>query len=105
MREESRQTLKRMVDARGRELRAIPFERLLRLDAVPENVEINGRLGRITIIVEPCSENRVRIVIQGFLDWRLLGVVIFATVALDGFYKRSDNSVWPMPDEEFYGYD
>jgi hypothetical protein len=44
-------------------------------------------------------------VIQGFLDWRLLGVVIFATVALDGFYKRSDNSVWPMPDEEFYGYD
>ena len=94
-----------MVDARGRELRAIPYERLLSLAAVSENVEINGRPGQINVIVEPYSENRVRIVIQGFLDWRLLGVTIFATVALDGFYKRSDNSVSPMPDEEFYGYD
>ena len=94
-----------LVDARGRQLRAHTYEHLLVLDLPQEEVQINGRRGRISVIVEPCPGDRVRIIVQGFLDWSLLGVVVFSDVALDNFYKLRDNSVAPVPDEEFYGYD
>lgn len=104
-REKGGRALKKLVDARGHELRALPYERLLAMEHPREGVDINGRRGTIAVIVEPCSGDRVRIVVQGFLDWSLLGVVVFSQVALDGFYKHRDNSVAPMEDKEFYGYD
>jgi hypothetical protein len=104
-REKSGRALEKLVDARGHELRSHTYERLLVLEAPRERVEINGRRGTIAVIVEPCSDDRIRIVVQGFLAWSLLGVVVFSQVALDGFYKHRDNSVTPMKDKEFYDYD
>src|SRR5262245_13797386 len=44
-------------------------------------------------------DGSLRIVVQGFLASRPGRHVV-----LDGFYKRPDGSVDPMPDEEFYEF-
>jgi hypothetical protein len=56
----------------------------------------------LSVIVEPCEDGRLRIVVQGFLAGLWLG---FKDVALDGFYKHPDGSITEMRDADFYGYD
>ena len=95
----------RLVDARGAALRALPHEELLAAAYQPtEHVEIRGRGARIGIIVEPRPDGSLRVVVQGFMPvCRLLPGI--ASVALDGFYKRPDGTVEPMPRDEFCEFD
>jgi hypothetical protein len=59
--------------------------------------------GSISVIVEHCKEERVKVVVQGFLDGSWFAML--KHVALDGFYKCRDGSVVEMRGEEFYRYD
>jgi hypothetical protein len=90
-----------IVDERGQRLRKLPFEELNRFGDKPnEHLTVESRPATIGIIVQPLSGG-IRVVVQGFMKAKLLG----SHVALDGFYKYSDETVAPMPDEEFCEFD
>lgn len=94
----------RIVDARGASLRTLPFEELeSKADAPTEVLEVDGRHAVIHTIVEPVTEDSVRIVLQGHMPSRFF--LRMSWVALDGFYKSRDGAVTAMRDEEFYEYD
>jgi hypothetical protein len=88
-----------IVNRRGQELRALPYEQLLRLDEPTSNLVVEGKKATIALIVEPLTDE-VRVVIQGFVE-----AFIGEHVALDGFYKSASGEVRPMHDKEFYAYD
>jgi hypothetical protein len=91
-----------IVDERGQQLRKLPFEELKRFGDKPaEHLTVESRPATIGIIVQPLPSGGIRVVVQGFMKARLLG----SNVALDGFYKYSDETVAPMPDEEFCEFD
>ncbi|HXM21174.1 MAG TPA: hypothetical protein VN948_07920 [Terriglobales bacterium] len=91
-----------IVNERGQRLRKFPFEELKRLGDRPiEHLTVESRPATIGIIVQPLPSGGIRVVVQGFMKAKLLG----QNVALDGFYKYSDETVAPMPDEEFYQFD
>jgi hypothetical protein len=91
-----------IVNEHGQRLRHIPFEELRRLGDTPiEHLTVESRPATIGIIVQPLPSGGIRVVVQGFMKARLLG----QNVALDGFYKYSNESVAPMPAEEFYRFD
>jgi hypothetical protein len=91
-----------IVDARGGALRSLNRDQLLELgQGEPEKFTIGKRGATITIIVERATEDRLRVVIQGFMDHRFL---LGQSVALDGFYKHADGSVSPMAEHEFYPF-
>jgi hypothetical protein len=95
---------RRLVNARGAELRLLSRDKLLAVRAQPvDDVRILGRAATLGVIVEEWPDGSLRVVVQGFMPCRLLPFV--RDVALDGFYKRPDGSVEPMPDEEFRGFD
>ena len=92
-----------MVKERGSHLRTKSFEDLRQLGHEPtENIAINSRPATISIIVQPCEDGSVRVVIQGFIKSRFLP---WKDVAIDGFYKHPDGTVTQMSSEEFYDYD
>jgi hypothetical protein len=97
------QVFRQMAVDRGRQLRALPFLILSKMAGEPsEEVILGTRKGTLSVIVEPCEDGRLRIVVQGFLAGLWLG---FKDVALDGFYKHPDGSITEMRDADFYGYD
>jgi|WetSurMetagenome_2_1015567.scaffolds.fasta_scaffold16091_4 hypothetical protein len=76
-----------VVFQKGRELRNLSYDTLLKLADTPtERVEFDGRHGTINLIIETCSDEKLRVVIQGFLNWRLISSV--KSVGIDGFYKH-----------------
>jgi len=90
-----------IVNERGERLRKLPFEELKRLNESPiEHLMVKSRPATIGIIVQPLPGGGVRVVVQGFMKAKLFG----QNVALDGFYKYSDETVAPMPSEEFYQF-
>jgi hypothetical protein len=96
------QVFRQMAMDRGRQLRALPFSSLTGIAGEPsEEVILGTRRGTFSVIVEPCEDGRLKIVVQGFLEGRWL----VKDVALDGFYKHPDGSITEMRDSEFYGYD
>lgn len=91
-----------IVNERGQQLRKLPFEQLKRLGETPiEHLAVESCPATIGIIVQPLPSGGIRVVVQGFMRAKLLG----QNVALDGFYKYSDETVAPMPDGEFYQFD
>jgi hypothetical protein len=97
------QLFRQMAIDRGRQLRVLPFSSLTGIAGEPsEEVILGTRKGTFSVIVEPCEDGRLKVVVQGFLEWKWLG---FKDVALDGFYKHPDGSITEMRDSEFYGYD
>ena len=94
-----------MVEERGRSLRLLSYDELLLLADEPTiEVVIGNRKGQVSVIVEQCDGDRVKVVVQGFVSafaWfpRMKGV------ALHGFYKNRDGTITEMKNEEFYGYD
>ncbi|MGI9070762.1 MAG: hypothetical protein ACR2JB_05390 [Bryobacteraceae bacterium] len=98
------ETFAQLVKDKGRSLRVIPYERLELLGDQPaEEIVFGRRKGRISVIVERCNEERVKVVVQRFLDGSWFARL--KHVALDGFYKCRDGSVVEMRNEECYGYD
>ncbi len=94
---------RQMAMDKGRQLRALPFSSLTGIAGEPgEEVILGTRKGTFSVIVEPCEDGRLKIVVQGFLEGRWLG---FKDVALDGFYKHPDGSITEMRNSEFYEYD
>ena len=97
-------TFREIVDERGQGLRMLMFEELKQLaTAPPEHLEVESRKATISIIVEPKPNGSLRIVVQGFMDGRLIPSV--KSVALDGFYKHPDETITPMANNEFYEFD
>lgn len=94
---------RKIVEARGAALRQLPFTELVNLTVPLEAVTIDGREGRISVIVEPTSSVGVRIIVQGFLDGRWFAR--FQTVALDGFDKNVSEVVSELEPSVFWGYD
>jgi len=91
-----------IVNQRGQRLRKLPFEELKQLGDTPiEHLTVESRPATIGIIVQPLPSGGIRVVVQGFMKAKLLG----ENVALDGFHKYSDETVAPMPAEEFYRFD
>ena len=91
-----------IVSERGERLRRVPFEELKRLGNLPiEHLTVESRPATIGVVVQPLPDGGIRLVVQGFMKTKLLG----QNVALDGFYKYSDETVIPMPAEEFYQFD
>ena len=91
-----------IVSERGERLRRVPFEELKRLGNSPiEHLTVESRPATIGIVVQPLPDGGIRLVVQGFMKAKLLGQI----VALDGFYKYADETVTPMPAEEFYQFD
>ena len=101
---DSTRQFRELILQKGRELRNLSYNALLRLtDAPNEQVEFSGRRGTISLIIRPCSDERLQVVIQGFLDARLISSV--KSVGLDGIYKHRNGTVSPMEHKEFYDYD
>lgn len=100
---ESTAEFRKFVAEKGERLRKWSYEDLRSLAPPNEYVRFSGRRGIVSVIVEECPDDRLRIVVQGFLDGRLLRGV--KSVGLDGFYKHRDGAVSPMAHEEFYDYD
>ena len=96
-------TFRKIVDERGEKLRRMTQEELKRLaDGPREQLIVDSRPATIGIIVQPKSNEVLRVVIQGFMKARFIPG---KHVALDGFYKHADGTVSAMPDEEFYEFD
>ncbi len=92
-----------MVEERGNNLRQLSFEDLKRLADEPiEHLTVDSRPATIGIIVQSLPSGGIRVVVQGFMKARFIGG---SHVALDGFYKYPDETVAPMPTEEFYEFD
>jgi hypothetical protein len=101
---DSTRQFRKLIFQKGQELRSLSYDTLLKLvDTPTEQVELSGRRGTIDLIIEPCSGERLRVVIQGFLHARLIPLV--KSVELDGFYKHQNGTVSLMEHKEFYDYD
>jgi hypothetical protein len=89
------------VNEHGEKVREPPLEELERAGTRPtEHLIVDSRPATISIIVQSLPEGGVRVVVQGFLKgW------VFKDVALDGFYKYPDETIAPMPNEEFFEFD
>lgn len=97
-------TFRKIVDDRGERLRQLSFRELELLAHGPiERISVESRPSTIGIIVQNRADGSLRVVVQGFMNARF--VPFMKHVALDGFYKHPDNSVTPMPAEEFYEFD
>ena len=94
---------RQIVEERGERLRRMSFEELKQLRTAPiEHLTIDSRAATIAIIVLDSEDCRLEVVVQGFMNARLLPV---KNVALDGFYKHANGSVTPLADSEFYKFD
>ena len=94
-----------IVNERGQKLRHLKFEELRQLikplpEGPIERLTVDSRSATIGIIVEPKADGTLRVVVQGFMNARHVPLV--KHVALDGFYKHSDERVTPV---EFYEFD
>ena len=101
-------TFRELVNERGQRLRALSFaelERLVRppLGPVGENLTVDSRQGTIVTVVERRDDGRLRVVLHGTMQPRLLP--FGHHIAMDGFYKHPDGTVSPMPEREFYEFD
>jgi hypothetical protein len=97
-----------IVNERGQKLRQLKFEELRQLikplpEGPTERLTVDSRPATIGIIVEPKADGTLRVVVQGFMHARHVPLV--KHVALDGFYKRSDETFTLMPAVEFYEFD
>jgi hypothetical protein len=93
-----------MVNDRGLRLRELTLDDLKQLGDEPtERLTVESRPSVIGVIVQPKENGSLRVVVQGFMNARLIPFV--QHVALDGFYKHPDGSVTAMLAEEFYEFD
>jgi hypothetical protein len=96
-------TLRKIVDERGERLRMLTQGELKKLAAAPpEQVVVESQPATIGIIVQPKPDGALRVVIRGFMKARFIPG---KQVALDGFYKNTDETVGAMPDNELYEFD
>ncbi|MFY9681303.1 MAG: hypothetical protein WA416_10900 [Candidatus Sulfotelmatobacter sp.] len=92
-----------MVKDRGARLRQLPFAELKQLTDQPaEHVMVESRKATIGNIVLPLPSGGIQVVLQGFLEHRLMPG---KSVALDGFCKYPDETVSEMKAEEFWEFD
>ena len=95
-----------MVETRGRELRTVDYEELLLLaDEPTHEVTVGKRKGQIAVIVERCDDEKIKVVVPGFIRAASWLPPQVKGVALHGFYKYRDGHIAEMRNEEFYGYD
>ena len=93
---------RRMVNERGERLRKLPFQTLKQTILEPERITIGRRQGTIAVIVDSRLSGGVIVVVQGFMDGRLLPFL--KDVALDGFYKYPDETIAPLTQQDMWDY-
>ena len=75
-------SFREIVNARGNNLRSRSYHELQLLrDSPIEHVTVDSEPATIATIIEPMADDALRVVVQGFMNARLLG----KHVALDGF--------------------
>ncbi|MSR62028.1 MAG: hypothetical protein EXS08_06250 [Planctomycetes bacterium] len=90
---------RRVVEARGAELRGLPLAELwAAADRPTEDLVVQGRPATIRVYVQSRADGSLRVVVQGFMPGRLLRFV--TNVALDGFCRRADGGVEELPEDE-----
>jgi hypothetical protein len=92
-----------MVSEHGARLRKLTYEQLKHLDEATESFKVASRPARISIIVLQLADDKLQIVVQGFIKVRFVPMV--SQVALDGFYKYRDERIEPLSREDFYAFD
>jgi hypothetical protein len=93
---------RRMVKARGDELRTMSRQQLIAAgQQLTDTWNVEGRPAAVSVIVEPMDDGSLRVVVQGFMQGKWFG----QHVALDGFYHRPAGAIEPMTNEEFYEFD
>jgi len=96
-------SFRKIVEERGARLRELTFGEFQQAANTPtEGLTVDSRAATISVIVESCEGEKLRVVVQGFMKARFIPG---DHVALDGFYKHRDGTVSAMRDEEFYDYD
>jgi hypothetical protein len=96
-------TFREMVKERAARLRQLSFAELIHLADQPvECVMVERRKGTIGTIVLSLPSGGIQIVLQGFLEHRIMPE---KSVALDGFYKYPDETTAPMTPAEFWDFD
>ena len=94
---------RKVVNERAEVMRTLSRDELLAAGSSPvEQVTVLGRIATVGTIVESRPDGSLRFVLQGFMPARWLPFV--SSMALDGFYKKADGTVEPMPDDEFYEF-
>ena len=97
-------TFRKIVNERGERLQRLGLQELKQFAVAPiEHLTVESRPATIGIIVQPLPSGGIRVVVQGFMKARFIPYC--KHVALDGFYKYSDETVAPMPESEFYQFD
>jgi hypothetical protein len=92
-----------MVKERGDRLRKLPFAELKELANQPVEEAVAGsRKATIGIIVRALGSGGLQVVLQGFMEHRLMPG---RSVALDGFFKYPDETLSEMKAEEFWEFD
>ena len=105
MRRVEAETFSGIVEEKGQVLRTLSYDELVRLMNEPvTEVLVGKRKGQVAVIVEVCEGDRLRIVVQGFIN-AFERFPMIKGVALHGFYKHRDGAITEMRNEEFYGYD
>jgi hypothetical protein len=95
-------TFCKIVNERGERLRKLTQEELKTLGAKPtEQLFVESRPATIDIIVQSKPDGTLRVVVQGFMEARLIPG---KNVDLDGFSKNPDGSVSPMSHKKFYEF-
>lgn len=75
------------------ELQALPEE-------TAEDVTIEDRQVPITVSIRPVASERLRVVVQGWVESRFAGTSVFT----DGFLKKKDEGIEPMGERDFEEY-
>lgn len=101
-------TFRDLVNERGQRLRSLSFHELERLlhrpmSSAGEDLTVGSRRASIETMVERRNDGRLRVVLRGTMQPRLLRFGYH--LAMDGFYKHPDGTVSPMPEPEFYEFD
>jgi len=91
------------IKERGARLFTLAYAEVSKLANAPvEHLIFDRRPATIAVIVETQPSGGIRVVVQGFMKGRWFPG---SHVALDGFYKYPDETIAPMPEDEFYQFD
>jgi len=89
----------RLADERSAKLSTLTFAELVGHAADPETVKVGGRAGSLCTYVEHRQNGTLRVVVHGLL--RFKWIPFMSSVAVQGFYKHPDDTITPIPEDEY----
>ena len=89
----------RLADERSAKLSTLTFAELVGHAIDPETVKVGGRAGSLCTYVEHRQNGTLRVVVHGLL--RFKWIPFMSSVAVQGFYKHPDDTISPIPEDEY----